>query len=260
MTSLLELIKQRKSGSSRIASPDGTRECSRRLVFFGNQGYLSTIQSVDSRWKILLVDAATEKSLYSVLTIYEILELGVQQVTLVSDSSSSSSSSNLQAIYLLLPTAENVDLVLRDHSPPINAAGGGSASTPTKQKKNSILSSNNNSSSSSRNRGPPKYSAAHVHFIDGTFSLSCYHWGGHRSSLADLTAKLRMQITSLSVCSGLPDELAQKLTSSLPSQYLLALTELFVNFHRTSSPRPAPARCCQCKTDMPLFLPCSLHL
>lgn len=120
-----------------------------------------------------MVDAETEQSLYSVLTIYEILELGVQQVTLITDNNTSSSTSNLQAIYLLLPTPENIDLILRDYAPPVNQntiVPPPTSSSSKDKKKHAAAAKESNSSS--RHRGPPRYSAAHVHFIDRGLSFN----------------------------------------------------------------------------------------
>lgn len=42
-------------------------------------GYLETIRSVKSRWKVLVVDERAHELLTSVLTTYDILEEGVQR-------------------------------------------------------------------------------------------------------------------------------------------------------------------------------------
>lgn len=42
-------------------------------------GYLDTLRSVKSRWKILIVDEHTNTMLKSVLTTFDILEEGVQR-------------------------------------------------------------------------------------------------------------------------------------------------------------------------------------
>lgn len=83
MSSLLELLKRRKLielnrlggarprfGRAHTQLGHGSVDCA---------GYLETLRSVNSRWKILVVDQHTQQMLLSVLTTYEILDEGVQR-------------------------------------------------------------------------------------------------------------------------------------------------------------------------------------
>jgi hypothetical protein len=73
---LLELIKQRtpspllvlpcRADPSSASPPPPT-------------GYLDTLRSVPSRWKILIVDQFTQQMLQSVLSTYDVLEEGIQR-------------------------------------------------------------------------------------------------------------------------------------------------------------------------------------
>ncbi|GAA5975062.1 hypothetical protein JCM11641_000015 [Rhodosporidiobolus odoratus] len=121
MTSLLDLIKQR---------------------------YLDALRSVPSRWKILIVDQYTQAMLHSVLSTYDVLEEGVQQVDLIT--AHRSPQPRLAAVYLLMPTTQNVDLVLRDYAP-----------TPPVQQ------SKSRSKAPQQPPEPPKYGAAYINFLDG---------------------------------------------------------------------------------------------
>ncbi|BGP12280.1 hypothetical protein JCM10213_000024 [Rhodosporidiobolus nylandii] len=121
MSSLLELIKQR---------------------------YLDTLRSVPSRWKILIVDQYTQAMLHSVLSTYDVLEEGVQQVDLIT--AHRAPQPRLAAVYLLMPTTQNVDLVLRDHNPTPPPPQGKSKSKAPQQPPE-----------------PPKYGAAYINFLDG---------------------------------------------------------------------------------------------
>jgi hypothetical protein len=56
----------------------------------------------------------------------------------------------LDAIYLLMPTSQNVEFVLRDYSP-------APAQGRTSKKKDAPAVADG-----------PKYAAAHLHFVDGT--------------------------------------------------------------------------------------------
>ncbi|GAA5827126.1 hypothetical protein JCM11251_001128 [Rhodosporidiobolus azoricus] len=110
--------------------------------------YLDTLRSVPSRWKILIVDEFTHRMLLSVLNQYEVLEEGIQQIDLIT--AHRSPQPRLAAVYLLMPTTQNVDLVLRDYSPGPPAPQGKSKSKalPPPQE-------------------PPKYAAAYINFLDG---------------------------------------------------------------------------------------------
>ncbi|EGG12609.1 uncharacterized protein MELLADRAFT_114806 [Melampsora larici-populina 98AG31] len=107
--------------------------------------YLDTIQSVkptNGRWKILVVDKHSKNLIEGVLKTFEILELGVQQIDSIE--TPRQPSPNLEAIYILAPTAKNVDRIISDFAP---------AQPPSR-------------------KGPPvpsggvKYAGAHLFFID----------------------------------------------------------------------------------------------
>lgn len=97
--------------------------------------YLNTIRSVQppSRWKVLVVDSFTKELLNSVLKMYDILQENVAQVDNIE--LSRAPQSTLEACYLLTPTSQNVDRVIRDLAP----------SEPGKQ---------------------PTYAAGHIFFVD----------------------------------------------------------------------------------------------
>ncbi|CBQ68587.1 related to syntaxin binding protein 1 [Sporisorium reilianum SRZ2] len=98
--------------------------------------YLSTIRSVQppARWKVLVVDSFTKELLNSVLKMYDILQENVAQVDNIE--LSRAPQSTLEACYLLTPTSQNVDRIIRDLAP--SEAG--------KQ---------------------PTYAAGHIFFVDG---------------------------------------------------------------------------------------------
>ncbi|TKY89618.1 hypothetical protein EX895_001403 [Sporisorium graminicola] len=97
--------------------------------------YLNTIRSVQppSRWKVLVVDSFTKELLNSVLKMYDILQENVAQVDNIE--LSRAPQSTLEACYLLTPTSQNVDRIIRDLAP----------SEPGRQ---------------------PTYAAGHVFFVD----------------------------------------------------------------------------------------------
>ncbi|BGP44379.1 syntaxin binding protein 1 [Rhodotorula kratochvilovae] len=122
MSSLLELIRQR---------------------------YLDTLRAVPARWKVLIVDQYTQGMLQSVLSTYDVLEEGIQQVDLIA--AHRQPQPRLAAVYLLMPTTQNVDLVLRDYDPTPPPAQGKSSK---KQQHGAP-------------QEPPKYGAAYVNFMEG---------------------------------------------------------------------------------------------
>ncbi|CDW98637.1 hypothetical protein [Sporisorium scitamineum] len=97
--------------------------------------YLNTIRSVQppSRWKVLVVDSFTKELLNSVLKMYDILQENVAQVDNIE--LSRAPQSTLEACYLLTPTSQNVDRIIRDLAP----------SEPGRQ---------------------PTYAAGHIFFVD----------------------------------------------------------------------------------------------
>ncbi|GAA6041593.1 hypothetical protein JCM8097_007759 [Rhodosporidiobolus ruineniae] len=112
------------------------------------QRYLDTLRAVPARWKVLIVDQFTQHMLHSVLTTYDVLEEGIQQVDLIT--AHRSPQPRLAAVYLLMPTTQNVDLILRDYSP----------SPPQPQGKSK-------SKAPQAPTEPPKYAAAYINFLDG---------------------------------------------------------------------------------------------
>ncbi|KAJ3519527.1 hypothetical protein NM688_g9289 [Phlebia brevispora] len=95
--------------------------------------FLEAIRSVNppGRWKILVVDEHSQKLLGSVLKQFDILE---ENVTLIeSISNYREPQPTMEAMYLIMPTSQNVDRVIRDFS-----------------------------------NGQQQYAAAHLFFIDGT--------------------------------------------------------------------------------------------
>lgn len=105
------------------------------LVTTLRERYLGTIRSVQpqSRWKVLVVDSFTKELLQSVLKMYDILQENVAQVDNIE--LSRAPQSTLEACYLLTPTSQNVDRIIRDLAP----------SEPGKQ---------------------PTYAAGHIFFVD----------------------------------------------------------------------------------------------
>ncbi|GAA5889143.1 hypothetical protein JCM5296_007177 [Sporobolomyces johnsonii] len=113
------------------------------------QRYLDTLRSVPSRWKILIVDQFTRDMIHSVLSTYDVLEEGIQQVDVIT--AHRIPQPRLAAVYLLMPTSQNVELVLRDYNPAPPAQSGKSS------KKNA----------GAQQPEPPKYAAAYINFMDG---------------------------------------------------------------------------------------------
>ncbi|KAK4057754.1 RHO1 GDP-GTP exchange protein 2 [Microbotryomycetes sp. JL221] len=172
-----------------------------------NQRYLDTLRGCPARWKVLVVDQYTQRMLNTVLTTYDILDQGVQQVDLIT--SARHAQPRLAAIYLLMPTSHNVQLILedfrgRDLAASTNAAHPSAASGLSKLTNKKKDGSSATVATSSA--GDPRYASAYLHFVD-----------------------------------GIDDRLVEKLTSVLPDNYLQALKELYTNFQdrnaRDSVPR-----------------------
>ncbi|CCF48952.1 hypothetical protein NDA11_005713 [Ustilago hordei] len=87
------------------------------LVTTLRERYLTTIRSVQppSRWKVLVIDSFTKELLNSVLKMYDILQENVAQVDNIQLARPAQPS--LEACYLLTPTAQNVDRIIRDLAP-----------------------------------------------------------------------------------------------------------------------------------------------
>ncbi|EIW79319.1 Sec1-like snare protein [Coniophora puteana RWD-64-598 SS2] len=77
--------------------------------------FLEAIRSVNppGRWKILVVDEHSQKLLGSVLKQFDILE---ENVTLIESISTNREPQQFEAIYILMPTTQNVDRIIRDFS------------------------------------------------------------------------------------------------------------------------------------------------
>lgn len=116
----------------------------------------------------------------------------------------------LAAVYLLMPTTQNVELVLRDHSPSPPPAQG---KTSKKQPQPAV-------------QEPPKYAAAYVNFMEGescSFQPRCPTAEAERSG------------------AGVSDALVGRLTDGLPDNYLQGLKELYINFHGAFFSSPLPS-------------------
>ncbi|KIJ20950.1 hypothetical protein PAXINDRAFT_165767 [Paxillus involutus ATCC 200175] len=77
--------------------------------------FLQAIRSVnpEGRWKILVVDDYSQKLLGSVLKQFDILE---ENVTLIESISSHREPQQFEAVYILMPTTQNVDRIIKDFS------------------------------------------------------------------------------------------------------------------------------------------------
>ncbi|KAG6908968.1 hypothetical protein DXG01_002574 [Tephrocybe rancida] len=86
------------------------------LITLTRNKFLEAIRSVNppGRWKILVVDDHSQKLLGSVLKQFDILE---ENVTLIeSINSHRDPQPGFEAIYLLMPTSQNVDRIIKDFS------------------------------------------------------------------------------------------------------------------------------------------------
>ncbi|POY70532.1 hypothetical protein BMF94_6446 [Rhodotorula taiwanensis] len=115
------------------------------------QRYIDTLRAVPSRWKVLIVDQYTQAMLHSVLSTYDVLEEGIQQVDLITNYRQPQP--RLAAVYLLMPTSLNVDLILRDYA-------------PSRQQEPTGKSSKKQAAQAGP-QDPPKYAAAYVSFMEG---------------------------------------------------------------------------------------------
>ncbi|KAF8587822.1 Sec1-like snare protein [Ramaria rubella] len=77
--------------------------------------FLDAIRSVNppGRWKVLVVDEHAQKLLGSTLKQYDILE---ENVTLIESINNNRSPQQFEALYLLMPTTQNVDRIIADFS------------------------------------------------------------------------------------------------------------------------------------------------
>ncbi|KAJ3520143.1 hypothetical protein NMY22_g12882 [Coprinellus aureogranulatus] len=78
--------------------------------------FLEAIRSVQpqGRWKILVVDLHSQKLLNSVLKRFDILEENVTDIQLITNPRDPQP--EFEAMYILMPTSQNVDRVIRDFS------------------------------------------------------------------------------------------------------------------------------------------------
>ncbi|KAH7927330.1 Sec1-like protein [Leucogyrophana mollusca] len=85
------------------------------LITTVRQKFLQAIRSVNpqGRWKILVVDEHAQKLLGSVLKQFDILE---ENVTLIESISTNREPQQFEAVYMLMPTTQNVDRIIRDFS------------------------------------------------------------------------------------------------------------------------------------------------
>lgn len=90
---------------------------SKSLIASTRDRYFSAIRSVQpaSRWKILVVDGYTKTLLNSVLKMYDVLQQNVSTVENIEMQRQPQTS--FEAAYLLCPTSQNVDRVIRDLAP-----------------------------------------------------------------------------------------------------------------------------------------------
>ncbi|KAE9398544.1 Sec1-like snare protein [Gymnopus androsaceus JB14] len=85
--------------------------------------FLEAIRSVNppGRWKILVVDEHSQKILGSVLKQFDILEENVTQIESISNYRDPQP--GLEAMYLVMPTSQNIDRIIRDFSDTPQYAG-----------------------------------------------------------------------------------------------------------------------------------------
>ncbi|KAH7914602.1 Sec1-like protein [Hygrophoropsis aurantiaca] len=85
------------------------------LISTVRQKFLQAIRSVNpqGRWKILVVDEHAQKLLGAVLKQFDILE---ENVTLIESISSSREPQQFEAVYMLMPTTQNVERIIKDFS------------------------------------------------------------------------------------------------------------------------------------------------
>jgi syntaxin-binding protein 1 len=103
-------------------------------------------QVAGSKWKICILDGETEARLNSVLKSYDLLEHSVQQIERIDHQRAAFP--RLDAVYILSPSPQNIDLIIRDFLParPAQPATKRSPAVPAS--------------------AGPKYANAHLFFID----------------------------------------------------------------------------------------------
>ena len=102
-------------------------------------GYLTTIRSVQppTRWKILVVDSFTRTHLNALLKLDAILRENVTVVEVIEGRRDAQP--DYEAAYLLCPTSQNVERIIRDLTPGAD--------------------------------GRTQYAAGHVFFVDGEWTV-----------------------------------------------------------------------------------------
>ncbi|KAF9006050.1 Sec1-like snare protein [Cyathus striatus] len=86
------------------------------LINIVRDKFLDAIRSVNppGRWKILVVDEHSQKLLGSVLKQFDVLQENVTQIENIANNRDVQP--GFEAIYLLMPTSQNVDRIIRDFS------------------------------------------------------------------------------------------------------------------------------------------------
>ncbi|KIY44952.1 Sec1-like snare protein [Fistulina hepatica ATCC 64428] len=76
--------------------------------------FLDSIRSVNppNKWKVLVVDEHSQKLLGAVLKQFDVLQENVTQIELITNRRSPQA--GLEAMYLLMPTTQNIDRIIRD--------------------------------------------------------------------------------------------------------------------------------------------------
>lgn len=94
------------------------------LISIVRNKFLDAIRSVNppGKWKILVVDDFSQKLLGSVLKQFDVLQENVTLIELIN--SHREPQSGFEALYLLMPTSQNVDRVIRDFSGEVKQYAG----------------------------------------------------------------------------------------------------------------------------------------
>ncbi|KAK4046376.1 syntaxin binding protein 1 [Microbotryomycetes sp. JL201] len=133
------------------------------LIELLRERYLDALRGCPARWKVLVVDQYTQRMLNSVLTTYDILDQGVQQVDLIT--SARHAQPRLAAIYLLMPTSHNVELVLKDFAGD-NSTSPAQPSTASSLSRLSHKKKDPTPPANATTQAGPRYASAFLHFVD----------------------------------------------------------------------------------------------
>ncbi|KAG8904138.1 RHO1 GDP-GTP exchange protein 2, partial [Tulasnella sp. 403] len=104
------------AGAGTTKGPSGSGNGAASLGVSAIAGFLEAIRSVSppGKWKTLVVDDHSQRLLAAVLKTYDVLE---ENVTLIeSISSYRQPGQTIEAMYLLMPTTQNVDRIIADYS------------------------------------------------------------------------------------------------------------------------------------------------